>query len=213
MEESVGHLLSLNEDQTSPTMDFERNEIAEGYTYAPQLNAPYIFDRPAGGVPLNLLHQQHFHQLPFNEMSDTEYLGHAFDAIMSGPAAQDRIHYRNNPVEPPLSHFQPVATLPAPPTALANPMTSGLRTSPRHSPGATSRISGPSTLSTLNTSGVTLYSHSPTSSLNRASQSQSPGFPGPGPMTGTSSRQSPISPLQKRVLILQQMIHWCVILF
>jgi hypothetical protein len=110
-----------------------------------------------------------------------------YNTAMSGPAAQD--YSRNSPVGPP-SHF--TTTLPpASPTELTSPMTSSIGSSPRYSPMATSRISGPSTLSALNTSGVTAHSLSPATPLNRASQS--PGFYGP-----ESMRQSPISPSQKR---------------
>ncbi|KAG1722642.1 uncharacterized protein EDB91DRAFT_1088063 [Suillus paluster] len=186
-------------------MDFEDNymyssQLNAPHMYAPQPNVPQMYNPPAGGVLPNLPH--YLNQLPFYGMGDLgSYLGQTvFDTVMPGPAAQEHIYsyHRNSPVEPPLTepHFQSTATLPAPSTEPTNWMPSGLRSTPRHSPRATSRISGPSTLSTLDTSGVTMYSPSPTTPLNRASQS--PGFPGPDFMTGTGPRQSPISPLQKR---------------
>ncbi|KAG1871407.1 hypothetical protein F4604DRAFT_1769471, partial [Suillus subluteus] len=143
--------------------------------------------------------QHYFHHLPFHEMDDIGYLYQAsFDTVMSGPALE---HIRNNPVGPPLSEPPSHLTTtlpPAPPTEPTSPMTSSLGSSPRYSPMPTSYISGPSTPSRLNTSGVIMHSHSPATPLNRASQS--PGFCGPDSMTGTGSRQSPISPSQKRPL-------------
>jgi hypothetical protein len=132
-------------------------------------------------------------------MGDMEYLYPSFDTAMSAPTAQE--HRRNSLVGLPRLELQSHLTTtlpPAPPTELTSPMTSSLGSSPRYSPMATSHISGPSTLSTLNTSGVTAHSHSPATPLNRASQS--PGFYGPDSMTGTGCRQSPISPSQKRPL-------------
>lgn len=198
---AVGEILSFNDDQTPSTTEFEGTGPANDYMYAPQPHAPQMYSPLAGGVPPNVPFPQHyFAQLPFHEMGDTEYLYQtSFDTAMSGPAAQE--HSRNSPVGPPLSELQSHLTMilpPAPPTELTSPMTSSLGSSPRYSPMATSHIGGPSTLSALNTSGVTAHSHSPATPLNRASQS--PGFYGPDSMTGTGSRQSPISPSQKRPL-------------
>ncbi|KAG1797691.1 uncharacterized protein HD556DRAFT_234643 [Suillus plorans] len=163
------------------------------YMYDPQHHAPQMYDNLAGGVPPNL-------PLPFHEMNDTGYLYQTpFDPVLSAPVAQELI--RDNRVEPPFPEPQSYLTTilpPAPPTELTSLMTSSLRSSPRYSPMVASDVSGPSTLSPLNTSGVTVHSHSRATPLNRASQS--PGFHGPDSMTGTGSRQSPISPSQKRPL-------------
>ncbi|KAG1732726.1 hypothetical protein EDB19DRAFT_1250860 [Suillus lakei] len=197
MGDAVGQMLGLNEDQAFLTMEFERTGLADNYPYAPQLHASQMYDPLAGGIPQNVPYPQHsFDQLPFHEMGDIGLYQTSFDTVMSGPAAQE--HIRNSPVGPPLSEPQShlTTTLPAPTTGPTSPMTSNLRHSPRYSPMATSHISGPSTLGALNTSGVVAHSHSPATPLNRASQS--PGFYGPDSVTGTSSRQSPISPSQKR---------------
>lgn len=131
-------------------------------------------------------------------MNDTGYLYQTpFDPVLSAPVPQELIG--DNRVGPPFPEPQSYLTttlLPAPPTDLTSPMTSSLRSSPRYSPIVASDVSGPSTLSPLNTSGVTAHSHSRATPLNRASQS--PGFYGPDSMTG--SGQSPISPSQKRPL-------------
>jgi len=93
-------------------------------------------------------------------------------------------------------HLQPAHStmLPAASVELTDPMTLDFQSSPQRSPRVGSHIGGPSTPSSLNTSDVALYSHSPTTPLNRTSQS--PGFAGPG--CGTGSRQSPMSPVRKR---------------
>lgn len=204
-QQSEGHgmgdgMLSLNEDQTPSATEYEGTELADDYMYAPQPHAPQTYTSLAGGVPPNVPYPQHyFHQLPFHEMDDIGYLYQtSFDTVMSGPALE---HIRNNPVGPPFSEPPSHLTTtlpPAPQTEPTSPMMSSLGSSPRYSPMATSHISGPSTPSRLNISGVTAHSHSPATPLNRASQS--PGFYGPDSMTGTGSRQSPISPSQKRPL-------------
>lgn len=196
---TVDGFLGFDDDQVPSTTEFEGTGHANDYTYGPQPHAPQMYSSLAGGVPPNVPFPQHyFNQLPFHGMTDMDYL-YPFNTTMSGPAAQE--HSRNSSVGPPLSEhqFHLTTTLPpAPPTELTSPMTSSMGSSPRYSPMATSQISGPSTLSALNTSGVTAHSHSPATPLNRASQS--PGYYGPESMTGTGSRQSPISPTQKRPL-------------
>ncbi|KAG2060074.1 hypothetical protein BDR06DRAFT_620864 [Suillus hirtellus] len=133
-------------------------------------------------------------------MHDTGYLYQTpFDPVLSAPVPQELI--RDNCVGPPFPEPPSYLTTtlpPAPPTELTSPMTSSLQSSPRYSPIVASDVSGPSTLSPLNTSGVTAHSHSRATPLNRASQS--PGFYGPDSTTGTGSGQSPISPSQKRPL-------------
>jgi hypothetical protein len=117
--------------------------------------------------------------------------------VLPNFAAQERIppHYiGSQPFTGPHPQPTPTAMLPAASVELTDLIMSDIRSSPRRSPRETSRISGPSM--PLSTTGVALYSHSPTTPLNRASQS--PGFAGPGSVTGTDSRQSPISPVQKR---------------
>lgn len=190
-------ILSLNGDQTLSTIEFEGTGLTDAYMYAPEHHTPSLYDPLAGGVPPNIPY--YFQQLPFHGIDDLGYPYQTpLDTVMSGPAAPEQI--RNNPVEPPLS--EPWSHLsmmlpPAPSTEPTSPMTSSLHSSPRYSPMATSNISGPSTLSRLNTSGVTAHSHSPATPLSYRA-SQSPGFGGPDSMTGTGSRQSPISPSQKR---------------
>lgn len=188
---TVGGMLSFDDDQTPSTTEYEGTGYPNDYMYAPQPHAPQMYSLLAGGVPPNISH--YFHQLPFHETGDIDYLYQTpYNTAMSGPAAQD--YSRNSPVGPPLSEPQSHFTTtlpPASPTELTSPMTSSIGSSPRYSPMATSHISGPSTLSALNTSGVTAHSLSPATPLNRASQS--PGFYGP-----ESMRQSPISPSQKR---------------
>ncbi|KAG1771947.1 hypothetical protein EV702DRAFT_628186 [Suillus placidus] len=218
MGDAVGEMLNFNEDQTPFATEFEGTGLADSYMSAPQPYAPQIYGSLAGGVPPNVpvSHQleatstiaeddfqypQHYlHQLPFHEMGSIGYLYQtSFDTVMSGPPAQELI--RNSPVGPPFSEPQSHLTTtlpPAPPMESTNSMMSSSQSSPRYSPMTTSYFSGPSTLSSLNTSGVTAHSHSPATPLNRASQS--PGFYGPDSMTGTGSRQSPISPSQKRPL-------------
>lgn len=175
--------------------------LVDDYAYDPQHHASQMYDNLAGGVPLNLPYPQHyFHQLPFHETNDTGYLYQTpFDPVLSAPVPQELI--RDNRVGPPFSEPQSYLTTtlpPAPSTELTSLMTSSSRSSPRYSPMIAPDVSGPSTLSPLNTSGVTAHSHSRATPLNRASQS--PGFYGPDSMTGTGSRQSPISPSQKRPL-------------
>lgn len=194
-------MLGLNEDQIPSAMEFEGTGLAGDYIYAPQPHAPQMYAPLAGGVPPNVPYPQHyFHQLPFHEMDDIGYLYQAsFDTMMSGPALE---HIRTNPVGQPLSEppsHLPTTLPPAPLTEPTSPMTSSLGSSPRYSPMPTSYISGPSTPSRLNTSGVIMHSHSPATPLSYRA-SQSPGFCGPDSMTGTGSRQSPISPSQKRPL-------------
>ncbi|KAG2346944.1 hypothetical protein BDR05DRAFT_997313 [Suillus weaverae] len=201
MGDAVGEMLNFNDDQAPSATEFEGAGLVNGYMSAPQPYAPQIYGSLAGGVPPNVPYpQQYFHQLPFHEMGDIGYLYQtSFDTVMSGPPAQEPI--RNSPVGPPFSEPQSHLTTtlpPAPPTESTSPIMSSLQSSSRYSPMTTSYRSGPSTLSSLNTSGVTAHSHSPATPLNRASQS--PGFYGPDSMTGTGSRQSPISPSQKRPL-------------
>lgn len=111
----------------------------------------------------------------------------------SGSAAQ-QYYTGSQPFTEP--HLQPAdnTILPAAPVELIDPMILDFQSSPQRSPRAASHISGPSTPGSLNTSDVALYSHYPTTPLNRTSQS--PGFAGPG--CGTGSRQSPTSPVRKR---------------
>ncbi|OJA10615.1 hypothetical protein AZE42_05706 [Rhizopogon vesiculosus] len=179
---------------------YESPEVANSYDYAFQPHAPHLDYPPAGGAPPNPSYPGiDFRELPFYDMDTGSYLDQSpfgLQLVMPGPEAQ---HFQPDYIVPqPFTepHPQPMhaTTLPASPMELTDLMTSDFRSSPRHSPMATSRISGPST--PLNTSGVTQYSHSPTTPLNRTSQS--PGFAGPGSVTGTGSRQTPISPLQKR---------------
>lgn len=114
--------------------------------------------------------------------------------VMPGSAPQEQFHLPyvgSQPFAEPLA--MPATSMELTEFMMLDPR-SGLQCSPR----ATSYTSGPSTPSSLNTSGVALYSHSPTSPQNRTSQS--PGFAGPDSVIGTGSRQSPISPSQKRSL-------------
>ncbi|KAG2144110.1 uncharacterized protein EDB93DRAFT_1207920, partial [Suillus bovinus] len=153
-----------------------------------------------GGVPPNVPYPQQFqffNQLPFHGMDDIGYQYETpFHTMMPGPVPQEDV--RNNlvglPPSVPQTHMGPTLP-PAPTTETTNPMTTSLRNSPAY---RMSEVSGPSMLSPLNTSGVTVHSHSQATPLNRASQS--PGFYGPDSMTATSSRRSPISPSQKRPL-------------
>lgn len=181
----------FNDDQTASSTDLEATGFADDYTYAVQTYGPL-----AGGVPPNIPYpQHHLDQLPFHQMDDFGYpYQTSFDTMISGPAPS---HYiRNNPVGLPLPEAQSHLTIalpPAPPTEPTSPMISS--SSSQYSPMATTYISGPSTLIS---GSVASHSHSSATPLNRASQS--PGFYGPDSMTGTGSRQSPISPSQKRPL-------------
>lgn len=183
MGDAPSDMVSFNDDQTP---DFVPNGLAGDYMYAAQMYGPL-----AGGLPPNIPYPQHnFDQLPFHQMGDFAYpYQTSFDTMMSGPAASECT--RNNPVGLPLPEALTITLPPAPPTEPTSPMISS--SSSRYSPMTTTYISGPSTLIS---GSVALHSHSSATPLNRASQS--PGFYGPDSTAGTSSRQSPISPSQKR---------------
>jgi len=117
-------------------------------------------------------------------------------SIMPGSSPQEQFH--SHYIAPQLfaePHPEPILTSPTAPLESNNFMMSDFEYGSPRRPRAPSHVGGPSMPSPLNTIDVARYSHTPTTPLNRASQS--PGFVGPGSMTG--SRQSPISP-QKRSL-------------